>query len=268
MEPPRFYRPLKRLGQNFLQDPKIATQIVELAQLSRGDTVLEPGAGHGTLTELLQRTAGRIVAVEKDPRLASLLRARFASNPSVEVIEGDVLKIFLPHFNKVVGTPPYNISSRLVLFLISKSFESSYLVLQREFGQRLLALKGTADYGRLSVTAQRNLNIMPLLEIPRGAFYPKPKVDSLLLKFSPKASDVELDSLVFDELLRGIFGQRRRLLRSSLTHYLAKKHGKTKAREIVGNMALPSTRVYQLSITDLESLCVQLSKATGEAVRE
>ena len=265
MEPAKFYRPSKRLGQNFLRDLGTASQIVTLAQLTTKDTVLEPGAGYGTLTERLQGAAGRVIAVEKDRYLAPYLRERFRDSPSVQVIEGDVLKVPLPSFNKIVGTPPYNISSKLILFLLASRFDTAHLVLQKEFGERLLARPGTAEYGRLSVTAQRRLEIRSLLEIPRTTFNPRPRVDSVLLAFSPKTARTDVDQATFDDMLRGIFSQRRRLLKGVMSHYLERRLGKDRAKAVIEELTLPSARVYQLSVAQLEDLCVQLSNAQSQS---
>ena len=260
MATPVLHRPVKRLGQNFLANKHIASRVVSTAELTRTDTVLEPGAGYGILTRLLEEQAGRVLAVEKDRRLVSYLRKEFENSPTVSVIEGDVLKISLPQFNKVVGTPPYVLSSKLILFLSKRKFELASLVLQKEFGERLLAEPGTAEYGRLSITAQRSLEIRPIMNIPATAFRPRPKVDSILLRMSPTKVNMAVNEELFEELVRGLFNQRRRVVRSSFHHYLSKKIGREKARESLETMTLPEKRVYQLTINDLEELCQQLSK--------
>lgn len=255
------YRPLKRFGQNFLANKHIAERVVSAAELTRTDVVLEPGAGYGTLTRLLVGQAGRVLAVEKDRRLVAHLQKEFGNSPTVSVIEGDVLRIPLPEFNKVVGTPPYVLSSKLVLFLTTKKFEIASLVFQKEFGERLLAGAGTADYGRLSITAQRSLTIRPIMNISAAAFRPKPKVDSILLRMTPNKVRTAVNEELFEELVRGLFNQRRRVVRSSFQHYLSKKIGRENARASLEAMTLPEKRVYQLTVSDLEELCQQLSKA-------
>jgi 16S rRNA (adenine1518-N6/adenine1519-N6)-dimethyltransferase len=251
---------VKRLGQNFLANKHTASKIVSTAELTKTDTVLEPGAGYGTLTHFLEGQAGRVLAVEKDLRLAAHLRKEFERSPTVSVIEGDVLKIPLPQFNKVVGTPPYVLSSKLILFLANRKFELASLVLQKEFGERLLAEAGTSEYGRLSIAAQRFLTIRPIMNIPATAFRPRPKVDSILLRISPNKVNPAVNEELFEELVRGLFNQRRRVVRSSLQHYLSKKIGREKARASLEGITLPDKRVYQLTISDLEELCHQLSK--------
>ena len=256
------HRPVKRLGQHFLKDLSIAERIVSTANLSKNDTVLEPGAGFGVLTRLLEEKAGRVIAVEKDARLAARLRRMFEASPYVEVIEGDVLKTILPEANKVVGTPPYYISSKLVLLCERSRFTRANLVFQKEFAERLFAQPGTPDYGRLSITAQRTMTVRAMMDIPRESFEPKPKVDSMLVTLEPRAYRADVDTLVLGELVRGIFTQRRRLARGALRHFLKLKHGPVKAKTIISTLSVPDSRVYELSIKELEELALQLTAST------
>ena len=256
-------RPSKRLGQNFLVDNRVASRIVSVAELGGEDIVLEPGAGYGALTHLLEMHAERVIAVEKDHRLASHLRKEFEKSSRVSIIEGDVLKVELPPFNKVVGTPPYTLSSKLVLLLTKRKFDLASLVFQKEFGERLIAKPGTSDYGRLSIAAQRSLIVEPIISISARAFRPRPKVDSVLLRISPREVRTGLDEIQFEELVRGLFNQRKRLVRSSLLHFLSKKLGREKALATLARVKVPQKRVFQLAMPDLEDLSKELSAALG-----
>ncbi len=249
----------RRLGQNFLRDLKVASRIVDSAQLSSSDVVLEPGAGTGVLTRLIRKSVRQVIAVEKDPRLAVKLRETFGNDPGATIVEGDFLTVSLPPFSRVLGTPPYYLSSKLVLFLTRSRFERAHLVFQKEFGERLSASPGTKDYGRLSVMTQRSLAVEPMFEIPRTAFDPKPKVDSILVELKPKpVKSGESDS--FEETVRGLFNQRRRLVKSSLLHYLRLKLGETEARSILHKIVLPEGRVYQLNVAQFEAISEQLAE--------
>ena len=254
------HRPSKRLGQNFLLDQSIASEIVSSIRPSETDTVLEPGPGHGTLTRLLREKAGKVVAVEKDPFLVRELRQTFKDHPNVIIVEGDVLKISpLPDFNKIVSTPPYYLSSKLALFLSRSKFDVAGIVFQKEFGERLLAKPGTREYGRLTVSVRRRLNIERIRGIPRRSFQPRPKVDSILLRLTPQETLRKLNEPLFEEVVRGVFTQRRRLLRGALLHFLTKRLGRETGRRIMTEIAFPDARVFQLSIAQLEDLSVQLS---------
>lgn len=252
------HRPWRRLGQNFLRDQEVAWRIVDAAQLDSEDVVLEPGAGTGALTRLIRRKAGRVIAVEKDPRLVLGLRETFVNDRGVMVIEGDLLTLSLPSFNRVLGTPPYYLSSKLVLLLTRSKFEGAHLVFQKEFGERLAASPGSKDYGRLSVMTQKSFAVRPVFAIPCAAFVPKPKVDSMLVELRPNLASGGGSGL-FEETVRGLFNQRRRLVRSSLLHYLRLELGEAKARTILSKMVLPEGRVFQLTVAQFEDISDQLS---------
>jgi 16S rRNA (adenine1518-N6/adenine1519-N6)-dimethyltransferase len=254
------HRASKRLGQNFLLDQSIAYDVISSINPTESDTVLEPGPGHGTLTRLLQKKVGKVIAVEKDPVLVRELAETFRDYPNIVVVEGDILKTNpLPDFNKVVSTPPYYLSSKLSLFLSKIKFDVAGVVFQREFGERLLAEPGTREYGRLTVSVRRRLKIEKIREISRTAFRPRPKVDSILLRMTPLQHPKQLDEQSFEEVVRGLFTQRRRLTRSALAHFLTKKLGRENARKIMGEIRLPDERVFQLSIAQFEDLSEQLA---------
>jgi 16S rRNA (adenine1518-N6/adenine1519-N6)-dimethyltransferase len=256
----RGHRPSKRLGQNFLIDESIAQEIVASISPNRSDTVLEPGPGHGTLTNLLIQKAGRVVAIEKDPHLVSELQEKLGNHSNLTVLAGDVLKMkdTFPAFNKIVSTPPYYISSKLTLLLAELNFDLASIVFQKEFGERIIAQPGSSDYGRLTVSVTRKLEVEWLRNIPRTAFDPRPKVDSALLRFVRKPIRTELDEILFEEMVRGMFNQRRRLSKSSMLHFLSLKYGKRVAKEISEKLSIPDKRVYELSVSELENLSLQL----------
>ncbi|HLC11251.1 MAG TPA: 16S rRNA (adenine(1518)-N(6)/adenine(1519)-N(6))-dimethyltransferase RsmA [Candidatus Bathyarchaeia archaeon] len=263
------HRPWKRLGQNFLLDRSIASDIVSSINPTVSDTVLEPGPGHGTLTRLMQKKVGKVIAVEKDPILVRELTETFRDYPNIVIIEGDILKTNpLPDFNKVVSTPPYYLSSKLALFLSKRKFDMAGVVFQKEFGERLLAEPGTREYGRLTVSVRRRLNIEKIREISRTAFRPRPKVDSILLRMIPQQSLRQLDESLFEEVVRGVFNQRRRLVRSALLHFLTKRLGRESGREIMSEIAVPDARVFQLPIAQLEDLTVTLSPKLARKISQ
>ena len=266
MGPHNPHQPSKRLGQNFLLDRNIASDIVSSIHPSQSDTVLEPGPGHGTLTRLLEKKAGKVIAVEKDPVLVRELTEIFANYPNVVIIEGDILKTSpLPHFNKVVSTPPYYLSSKLALFLSKTKFDTAGIVFQKEFGERLLADPGVREYGRLTVSVRRRLRVEKIREISRTAFHPRPKVDSILLRMTPQPSVRQMNEQLFEEVVRGVFNQRRRLVRRVLLHFLTKKLGRENGRKIMSEITVPDARVYQLSIAQFEDLSEQIApRLTGQ----
>jgi 16S rRNA (adenine1518-N6/adenine1519-N6)-dimethyltransferase len=218
---------------------------------------------------MLQKKAGKVIAVEKDPSLVRELRETFRDHSNVVIVEGDILKTQpLPDFNKLVSTPPYYLSSKLALLLASQNFDVASIVFQKEFGERLLAEPGTREYGRLTVSVRRKLNIEKIREISRTAFRPRPKVDSVLLRLTPTETLREVDEPLFEEIVRGVFTQRRRLLRGALLHFLTKKLGREVGRKVMGEIVFPDARVYQLSIAQLEDLSLQLSPRLARKISE
>ena len=155
--------------------------LVDYAELAPEDIVLEIGAGLGFLTELLAKKADKVIAVEIDPRLVRVLRKRFRGMDNIEIVQGDILKMSIQEFNKVVSTPPYSISSHLLFWILSSPFNLAVLTFQKEFAARLNAPVGSDDYCRLSVMSYYKAWIELLDEVPKEAFYPPPEVDSVIV---------------------------------------------------------------------------------------
>ena len=135
--------PKKRLGQNFAVNSGMLRRLVSHSSLTEDDVVLEVGPGFGFLTQLLSNNCKKVIAVEVDPQLVSFLRTQLHSLKNIELIEGDILKVSLPPFNKVVSAPPYSISSPLIFRLLEQEFDGAVLILQKEFAERLAASVGT-----------------------------------------------------------------------------------------------------------------------------
>jgi 16S rRNA (adenine1518-N6/adenine1519-N6)-dimethyltransferase len=207
-------RPDRQRGQNFLMDMGVLTRQLNAARLSPGDTVLEVGAGLGILTWELSFKARRVIAYESDTRLGAYLREGLPMNVDLRI--ADALEEEWPPFDKMVSNVPYSISSPLLFKLIASEFAMAVLLLQREFAERLVARPRTKDYGRLTVAAARLVSTELLEVVPPTAFHPRPKVDSALVNIVPNKSFPVRDTVLFDELLRVVFSQRRKMLRNSL----------------------------------------------------
>jgi len=249
-------RPRKKLGQHFLVDRNVMRKLVEVAELGSADTVFEVGAGTGSLTSMIQKRAGRVIAIEKDPALTNLLRRKFAESNNVQIIEGDVIKTRLPKFNKIVSSPPYNISSKLVFLLLKKNFEILVLVLQKEFAERLVAQSGSENYGRLTVMVSHKAYTTLIDIVPRHAFYPSPKVDSAIVKLTPKEPRKVFDEELFCDLVRELFTQRRRRLQKALLHLL-RRYG-DRGNMLLRGLSIPEKRVYQTTVEEFENLANEL----------
>ncbi len=231
--------PRKRLGQSFLVDEGALQKIVSHASLSRRDTVLEIGAGTGSLTELLAEKAGKVIAVEVDPRLIRILKNKFGNRANVALIEGDILKLKVQGFNKVVSTPPYSISSPILFWILETKFELAVLAFQEEFARRLAAQAGSSDYGRLTVAVYYRSEVELLDEISKDCFWPPPEVDSRIVRLKPRKPPFRVDDEgFFFEVVRVIFQQRNKKLRNAVLPLIG-KYGKKKTEALKMADALP-----------------------------
>ena len=239
--------PLKRFGQHFLVNQKVRHTLVDLAELSTADTVVEVGAGLGFLTEELASRAGSVIAIEKDRTLAKHLAKKFTTNSKVHVVQGDALTTSIPTNAKIVSSPPYNISSRLVFHIISSEYKLASLLLQEDFVRRLTASSGSRDYGRITVMLQTRNRAEYASHVASSSFYPQPRVDSAIVKIEPEPEIlVAHDQRAFEDLVRALFTQRRRKVRGVLRRYLAANYNRKKD-EILSQVNLEDKRVYELS---------------------
>jgi len=267
----RKYRitPRKRLGQNFVVDETLIRRMIMYAAISREDIVLEVGAGLGHLTRHLAKRCRRVLAVEIDPRLVRALREQTCDLSNVEIIEGDILKVSVPPFNKVVSTPPYSISSPLLFWLLDRKFDCAVLTFQREFAQRLAAPIGSRDYGRVTVTTYYRAEVKLLDLVPREAFYPPPEVDSRIVYIEPRRTPpfrVENEKLFFD-LVRILFTQRNRKVRNAvapLLHTLGIP--KEAVRIFADSLPFHDRRPRELSPEDFAHLSNELAGRTSKHV--
>ncbi len=208
-------RPSKRLGQHFLIDDSIIKRQVERANLHSGEVVLEIGPGLGNLTEELLSTGAEVVAVEQDPDFCRFLRRRFGER--VRLVEADAVKAFLPEFDKVVSNLPYQISSPITFKLLEEGFETAVLMVQREFADRMVAKAGSKEYGRLSVGVYLKADCEIVLKVPRSAFWPQPKVDSCVVRLTPRPPPFEVaDERLFLRVTKAAFAHRRKKISNSL----------------------------------------------------
>jgi 16S rRNA (adenine1518-N6/adenine1519-N6)-dimethyltransferase len=216
--------PVKTLGQNFLHDGNLARWIVEKAELTPEDYVVEIGPGLGALTQFILAAGAQVLAIEKDRRLADFLRGRFKTD-RLEVLHADALdydvrRLFAKPRVKLLGNLPYYISSQLLLnFTKYPSPISLWLfMLQKEMARRLSASPGTSDYGALSLVVQLRYHVDYLRTVPASVFLPQPDVDSAFVRLTARAPDElpDHDPETFLRLVRRGFSQRRKQLRNLL----------------------------------------------------
>jgi 16S rRNA (adenine1518-N6/adenine1519-N6)-dimethyltransferase len=213
----------KRFGQNFLADPHYIARIVDAVNPQRGENVVEVGPGLAAITGSLIERVGHITAIEIDRDLALRLRATFTPQ-ELTLHEADALEFDFAALGpelRVVGNLPYNISSPLLFHLATfdDRLRDLHVMLQREVVARMVALPGTADYGRLTVMLQAKFAVRRLFIVPPGAFRPAPKVDSAVARLVPlRAAKPSIsDPALFARVVAAAFGQRRKTLRNALS---------------------------------------------------
>jgi 16S rRNA (adenine1518-N6/adenine1519-N6)-dimethyltransferase len=215
----------KSLGQNFILDLNLTRRIARSAGPLETGTTIEIGPGPGGLTRaLLIEGAARVVAIERDPRCLAALGELAAPYPGrLEIIEGDALTLDPAALSaaprRIVANLPYNIATALLLKWFDRitEYESLTLMFQREVAERLVAAPRSPAYGRLSVLVQWLCETKILFDIPARAFTPPPKITSSVIRLVPRAAPLApADKSTLERVTAAAFGQRRKMLRSSL----------------------------------------------------
>jgi len=219
--------PRKRFGQNFLIRDDLAERIVEHCRLRDDDLAVEIGPGAGALTTRIAARVRHLVAVEKDAGLAAYLREELAGWPRIELVEADFLEFDLAALAHrhgvervvVVGNIPYSITTPLIerLFEQRAVVRSAVLLVQKEYAERLGAAAGTSAYGSLTLFARYHALLEPLMTVRSSAFWPRPEVDSMLVRFFLREKPpVEADEALLFRLIRGAFQMRRKQLANTI----------------------------------------------------
>lgn len=229
------FRPNKRFGQHWLRSETALEQIVAASELTSSDRVLEIGPGTGILTRRLLPEVESLVAVEIDRNLCQKLVNTLGKQDNFLLLQGDFLKLNLaellqtfPRFqqpDKVVANIPYNITGPILEKLLGKisqpattAYQSIVLLVQQEVGERLTASPGTKAYGALSLRVQYLANCELIYRVPAKAFSPPPKVDSVVVRLSPRMIDQPADNpRLLDSLIKLGFASRRKMLRNNLS---------------------------------------------------
>jgi 16S rRNA (adenine1518-N6/adenine1519-N6)-dimethyltransferase len=214
---------LKKFGQHFLSDERILGAIVDALAPGPNDTVVEIGPGRGSLTDILAARSKRVIAVEIDRALAKLLRDRYVGRPNVEIVEGDFLEADLGGTAGddflLIGNVPYNITTPIVFRALEPPMpKRSVFLVQREVAERMAAREDTESYGALSVNVAAVASVEQVLTVPASAFRPPPKVESAVVRLTPRARPlVPLDQLpAFRVFVQAAFGLRRKQMQRVL----------------------------------------------------
>lgn len=248
--------PRKRFGQNFLQDDSIVAKILLALALRPDDNVVEIGPGLGALTQPLLRHLKKLTAIEIDRNLQNHLQSLLLSKDKLQLITADALTVDYSQWGenlRVIGNLPYNISTPLLFHLLKfkVAIKDLHFMLQKEVVERLCASPGTKTYGRLSVMMQYHCQVEHLFDVPAQAFYPKPKVNSAVVRLVPYFISpypaVEVPKL--ERLVAQAFSMRRKTLANNLKSLVSKA-------KLIALGIDPLLRPEQLSIKEF----VQIAK--------
>lgn len=257
----------KRLGQHFLHDPGILARIVRFIAPRAGDCILEIGAGRGALSARLAPAAARLVAVELDRDCLEPLRSALAPFPSAEVVPGDIMAIDLDGLAsgcprggglRAVGNLPYNIATALIARLLDSRLDLEDLVflVQLEVAQRITARPGTRQYGYFSVLCQHLADVTLGFSVSPGAFSPRPKVVSAMVRLEPKRERPAAPfEHAFRTITRAAFAYRRKTIANALAR---SPELAGRAEELLDSAGIArGRRAEELSVADYERLAAR-----------
>lgn len=251
----------KKLGQNFLIDETVVRRIVEAAELTPEDTVLEVGPGIGTLTQGLAESGANVVAVELDKRLLPVLDVTLEGYDNVRIVNGDILQVDImeqvqkPDF-KCCANLPYYITTPIIFAILEKRLPMERLVVmvQKEVAERMAAKPGSKDYGALSVAIQYFTEPEIAFIVPPSSFIPAPSVDSAVIVCKRRSTPpVEVcDENLFFRVVKAAFSLRRKMLSNSLKNMGIKGEQVNKWLELAGVDG--KCRAETLSLEDFAAL--------------
>lgn len=264
----------KSLGQNFLIDTNVLSNIVDCAQLETNSGAIEIGPGIGGLTEQIAKCCENVVAFEIDRRLLPILNETLAPYPHVKVVHQDVLEADIHSVIKedfkdqqdimVIANLPYYVTTPILMKLLEEKLPIRGIVvmIQKEVAERIAAHPGTKQYGSLSIAAQYYAEATIEMIVPKTVFIPQPNVDSAVLKLtlrSDPAVSVK-DEQFFFKLIKASFAQRRKTLMNNLTHNLFSKDEKEKLETVLQECQIdPIRRGETLSIEEFAKLANALT---------
>lgn len=217
----------KKWGQIFLKDQDIISTIIHIFNPQKNQTIIEIGPGLGALTQPMLKFIDFLILIELDPHLSQKLNQNF--NSKIQIFNQDVMTInFYNLLNKstnklrLIGNLPYNIATKIIIYLFNyiDIIHDMHFMLQKEVGHRIIARPHNKHYGRLSILTQYHYNVYPILEISKYAFLPTPKVESIMIKFTPHNRHTAypiIDTKLLSQITRLAFHQRRKIIKNSLS---------------------------------------------------
>ena len=244
----------KKFGQNFLIDNSILDKIIESADITKEDCVLEIGPGIGTMTQRLAEEAGEVVAVEIDRNLIPILHDTLSAYDNVTIINDDILKVDINKLVeernggkpvKVVANLPYYITTPIIMTLFEKHvpLQSVTIMVQKEVADRMKVGPGTKDYGALSLAVQYYARPEIITRVPAACFMPRPNVDSTVIRltrYEEPPVEVTDEERLF-AIIRASFNQRRKTLANGLANAAGLGINRQQVEEALAAMGLPAT---------------------------
>ena len=209
----------KNLGQNYLIDKNKRNQIIGFGDVDKNDVVLEIGTGIGTLTIELAKKAKKVIAIEQDENICKILTKRLKDEKidNVELINNDALKVDFPKFNKIISNLPYQISSPITFKFLDYDFDLAILMYQKEFADRMNGEVGSKNYSRLSAMLYFKCNVETLTNVSAESFIPKPKIDSTVVKLTPKENKISDDDFkIYSNFTKALFQHRNKKIKNAL----------------------------------------------------
>ena len=222
------HKPKKSLGQNFLTDNNILKKIFESGNLKKNDNIFEIGPGTGNLTKYFLKSFKKISVIEKDIILIDHLKNIYNNLDNINFISGDILKIDIEKILKnetvVFGNLPYNISSQILSkFLKFKIWPPKYkrlvFMFQKEVGEKIISDNKSKNYSRLGILTKLRLSIKDKFLISRNCFFPKPKVDSMLIVFETRKQQFSIKNIEnLEKVTHAFFSRKRKIVKKSFEH--------------------------------------------------
>ena len=265
----------KQFGQNFIFDKNLLSAIVKDSGITKQDDVLEIGAGAGTLTKIIASSAKKVVSYEIDKNLVPILQENLAEVENSNVVFADALKtdIFEIENNfdgeyKIVANLPYYITTPLIFKFIeqTKKVQSITIMVQKEVADRLVAKKGSKDYGTISIILDFYGNVKILRNVPRRMFIPPPNVDSAMVQIDLVKNKFDANEDIFKKLVHSAFAMRRKTLLNNLSQGFG--ISKFEVEEILTQAKLsPTIRGEQLSTEDYVRLANVCEKCLKKSLK-
>lgn len=248
------------VGQNFLVDPKIASQIVDLADIQKGDKVLEIGCGAGSLSFFIAQKEADCDFIDIDEGLITKLAQEFSSFPNAHFRVGNIMRWDLASYNKIVGNLPYYITSGIIkrVLLEASSCSRAVMMVQKEVIRRLQSHQGDEGYGPLPILLEDRTIFQRQFFVSREAFSPAPHIDSAVftLDFKKRSSDEAAQLHEFYRFISKLFLHRRKTIFNNLSSLI--KDGEKADRMLTSCGISPKKRPEDLSLKDYTALFSQL----------